>query len=421
MNSPHVSIVIPAFDNWWLTRRCLTALDALRSDCALLFETIVVDNGSRDETWEELARFDWVRSVRLAENANFGGGCNAGARVASAPIVLFLNNDAWPLGDALTPLVEAFARKEVVIAGAALFYEDGVTQAAGSVLLPNAHWFFSCRSLPADLDAVKRSRDAVIVPGAAFAVRKDWFAQSGGFDAAYRTGYDDADLCMRAHADGYAARYVAESRFAHYESATLSRFAWESENEILFYRRWSSAFADIPRVDRGEVGAIVIHRGANDEAGEAALRDILQGIRSYGHPIVERIAPWQVLDRRFRTAASLVWNCDGAPYAPSVELLVRNGRAFLRTHGAVSLEVPWMPCADPAGAVLLAGAGDPYGYRDLAEAYSGARGEEAKQDALRRGSPRRSAMRVLDLARVARFGLERPATAKSNAPLKIPA
>lgn len=417
-----ISVVVPAYNNWWLTRRCLEGLAALRDACAVRFETIVVDNASTDETQQRLAEIDWIRALRLDPNANFAGAANAGARVACAPVVLFLNNDAWPLGDALAPLVDAFARDDVVIAGAALFYEDGVTQGAGCVLLPNGHWFLSCRNLPAELEMVRTSRDAVVVPGAALAVRRDWFIGNGGFDESFRNGFEDTDLCMRAHAEGRTTRYVAQARFAHYEGATLGRFAWESQNERAFYERWSKTLAPIPRTERGEVGAIVVHRGQRDATGDAVLDDVLAAVRSHGHPVVERVAPWRRLDRRFAIAASIAWNCDGAPFAPSVELFVRDGRARLRTHGAISLEVPWMPCADPARADASAeGRDDPYGYAPLLAAYAGASGEEAASDAQRRGAPRRSAMRLLDLARVARFGLERSGQAVSNAPIRISA
>lgn len=414
--TPDVSVVVPAYNNWWLTQRCLDALDALRATAAVRFETIVVDNASGDETPQRLSEIAWIRSVRLDPNANFCGAANAGAAVATAPIVLFLNNDAWPLGDALTPIAAAFEGNEVAIAGAALFYEDGVTQGAGCVLLPNAHWFLSYRNLPADLPAVRTSHDAVVVPGAALAVRREWFLESGGFDSAFRNGFEDADLCMRAHAHGLRARYVAEARFAHYEGATIGRFDWEERNERLFYERWARALAAIPRTQRGEVGAIVVRAARSGDAGDAALRDLLEAIRSYGHPVVEAAPAWRRLDRRFRIAATLAWNCDGAPFAPAVEVRPRDGRAWLRTHGAESLEVPWMPCADPQRAGAPSG-DDVYGYGQLLAAYSGARGAQAKDDALRRGAPRRSAMRVIDLARVARFGLERAGRAVANAPI----
>ncbi|MGA7247514.1 MAG: glycosyltransferase, partial [Candidatus Cybelea sp.] len=161
---PELSVVIPVYNNWWLTSRCLRELERLRG-ASLSFETIVVDNASSDETPGAIAEFPWVRYLRHDSNRNFSGACNAGARLAQAPLTFFLNNDAYPLGDALTPLARVFERAQVAIAGGALFFEDGVTQAAGLVMLRNAHWHYFFRNLPATLEAVDRSRDALAVSG----------------------------------------------------------------------------------------------------------------------------------------------------------------------------------------------------------------------------------------------------------------
>ena len=261
-----LSIVIPVYDNWWLTARCLRELDQLHRSGSAPFETIVVDNASTDETPEAIAAFPWVRYLRHETNRNFAGACNAGARMAEAPLVLFLNNDAYPLGDALTPLVAAFERPEVAVAGGALFFEDGVTQAAGFVLLRNAHWHYSCRNLPSSLDGVTTSRDALGVSGAAMAVRTDWFLDGGGFDESFVNGFEDVDLCLRARERGAAIAYVAEARFAHYEGASAGRFDRERENEERFYRRWGSRLAPLPRTQRGEVGAIAMPENAHDRS-----------------------------------------------------------------------------------------------------------------------------------------------------------
>lgn len=337
-----------------MTARLLRELDRLRSNGSTAFETIVVDNASPDETPQAIAAFPWVNYQRFDENRNFAGGCNAGSAMAHAPIVLFLNNDAYPLGDALEPLVRAFDREEVCVAGGALFFEDGATQGAGFVVLPNAHWHYSCRNLPPDLDDVTRSRDAIGVSGAAMAVRNDWFCARGGFDESYINGFEDVDLCMRAREEHRVIRYVAQARFAHYEGATSGRFDREAANERQFYSRWSSAFSSIPRIARGAVGAIALPVGGSRHPMLGpALEDLEAGLRSFGHPIVRgAIAPWQRLDRRFRHSASIDWFRTGgsmpADTRPGVLLeRPRNERALIRSQGAVAVTVPWLPCADP--------------------------------------------------------------------------
>lgn len=483
---PALSVVIPVYGNWWLTARALTELDRLRA-VSLPFETIVVDNGSTDETPREIARFPWVRYLTQERNLNFAGGCNAGARAAEAELVLFLNNDAYPMGDALTPLVRAFDREDLTIAGGALFFEDGVTQCAGFVVLPNAHWHYSCRNLPAELEGVTQSRDVPGVSGAAMVVRRQWFLESGGFDESFINGFEDVDLCMRAREQGRAIRYVAESRFAHYEGASAGRYDREMQNERHFYARWSSAFRTVARVARGEVGAIAIHAGQNlSPFAATALEDLEAALQSFGHPLVRGgIRPWQRLDRRFRRAGSFGWF---SPTAHPGVTLQRAGSALPELHvrGAVDLRVPWLPCAAPAhanalplrasldpacrtvveigegmtewpqgdvacavvrgltddaafGNVVLGMAGIPtvLANGDLRSIYAADcvaesvelllsnvetrrhYGSAIAADAARRYSPRRSAIRVVDLLCAARFGLQQPAPAKTNTPIDL--
>lgn len=501
-----LSVVIPVYDNWWLTARCLRELDRLRASSSTSFETIVVDNASSDDTPQAIAAFPWVRYLRHDQNRNFAGACNAGARIAQAPLTLLLNNDAYPLADALTPLVRAFNRDEVAIAGGALFFEDGVTQSAGLVVLRNAHWHYYCRNLPPTLDEVDRSRDALGVSGAAMAVRTQWFVDDGGFDESFVNGFEDVDLCLRAREQDRAIAYVADARFAHYEAASAGRFEREAENERRFYERWSAALASLPRTARGDVGAIAVRTAGAQPLLAAALDDLEAALRSFGHPVVRGgLRPWQRLDRRFRHGATLGWFVKEGN-EPGITI-GRAGESFpsIRTHGALAVEVPWLPCAAPhrlerlglrrsddpscnavgvvggdglAGAmpitpemllgkggaelacvvhlgltddaafgnVLLAQAGLPAVVlatdelralfapdvalvceRDAIAASIGrlvfdldARrnyGTLVAADARRRFSPRRSAIRAVDLLCAGRFGLERRATPLRNTPL----
>lgn len=350
---PQLSIVVPVYGNWWMTRRLLHALEPLR-DGGVPFETIVVDNASRDETPDAIGAFGWVRYERLDRNLNFAGGCNAGARAAEAPLVLFLNNDAYPLADALPPLVGAFEGDDVAIAGGALFFEDGVTQSAGLVLLPNAHWHFASRNLPAALPFVNRSRDALAVSGAAMAVRRQWFLDAGGFDESYANGFEDVDLCLRARRDGLSIAYVADARFAHYEGASAGRYDRELQNERRFYAAWAAALGGLPRMQRGSVGAVILRTAEGAPALEAAaLHDLSVALRSFGHPVLHKAPSMlQRFDRRMRHTAELAWLVPPHQTTAGVALQC-NGAAQLRSRGAVDLCVAWLPCADPSRTARL--------------------------------------------------------------------
>src|SRR5438105_4113949 len=80
--------------NWNGAHLLPTCLGALRRQTFVDFETILVDNGSSDDSLELLARdFPEVRVVALSENLGLAGGTNAGIAVTDAPIIATLNND----------------------------------------------------------------------------------------------------------------------------------------------------------------------------------------------------------------------------------------------------------------------------------------------------------------------------------------
>lgn len=84
-----LSIVIPVFNKYNFTKACLNDLSQLPED----HEIIVVDNGSSDETQQELEKNLRIKYLREPKNLGFAKACNIGYSESTAPNVLFLNND----------------------------------------------------------------------------------------------------------------------------------------------------------------------------------------------------------------------------------------------------------------------------------------------------------------------------------------
>ena len=83
--TPRVSVIIP---NWNGARLLPGCLDSLRLQTYRDFETVVVDNGSKDESVALMrARYPEVRVLALPENRFFAGGVNAGIEATESPIV----------------------------------------------------------------------------------------------------------------------------------------------------------------------------------------------------------------------------------------------------------------------------------------------------------------------------------------------
>jgi GT2 family glycosyltransferase len=84
-----LSIVIPVYNKYNFTKSCLNDLSHLPAD----HEIIVVDNGSVDETQGALQDNKGIVYQRNDVNLGFAKACNIGYGLATAPNVLFLNND----------------------------------------------------------------------------------------------------------------------------------------------------------------------------------------------------------------------------------------------------------------------------------------------------------------------------------------
>lgn len=359
--TPALSIVVPVFNNWWLTRRCLHALDALRAR-SVPFEVLLIDNASSDETQRDARAHD-VTYLRQETNRNFAGACNIGAHHARAPVVLFLNNDAAPLDDPLPPLLRAFEDPAVVIAGGKLLFEDGVVQSAGMALLENAHWWLSHRNLPENTthdDDVPVEMAAV--SGAAMAVRREWFVARGGFDESFVNGFEDVDLCMRALREAARVVYVSRARFEHFESASAGRFDFEAQNERRFYERWSRVLQAVPRTRRVSAGTLVFHgSGPADPLARAAREDLTDALRAFGHPVYEgRVSPTQLIDEKYYRRCDVEWFAPVGSAAHAVRVArSERGDTQLLVRGQLTCTAPWLPGVAPERTPpFRAGAGD---------------------------------------------------------------
>jgi GT2 family glycosyltransferase len=88
---PLVSVIIVNFNGWARLRPCLEALAATLD---VAFETIVVDNGSTDESAAQLrAQFPAVQLIQLESNEGFGAANHVGIAAAAGEYIALLNND----------------------------------------------------------------------------------------------------------------------------------------------------------------------------------------------------------------------------------------------------------------------------------------------------------------------------------------
>ena len=252
------TIIIPTRDRLDLLRPCVESLALYPTGAE--HDLLVLDNGSADGAvlayLETLARTPHVRVMRRPGPFNFSAICNAGARAAETPFLLFLNDDVQALGpDWLGRMLEFAAGPQVGAVGAKLLYPNGRLQHGGVVLGLDGFAGHVQRAVGADdpgyLGALAWPREVAAVTGACLAVEARKFFEVGGFDEVrLPIEYNDIDLCLRLSEAGYVNVFEPRARLTHRESASRGANRWldtrYAGEHSYFRERWAQRLRDDP-------------------------------------------------------------------------------------------------------------------------------------------------------------------------------
>lgn len=240
---PHVSIIVPARDHFQLSKRCLESLSPSFGERP--FEVVFVDNASNDETPREApALLDSLfpgRSlyIRNENDLHLGPGRNIGARAASGEFILFLNHDsqAGPgLGEAL---LGAFKSDPKIGAVGAILAspDDGRVKSAAPAFCPDLSLNRYLAHFPGDHPLVCKKRGVQAVHGAAMLMERRLFHHVGGFHKAYKSGFEDFDLCALIRKTGRRLLIAPDAVVFNHGAPLPGAALYEEENERLFRER----------------------------------------------------------------------------------------------------------------------------------------------------------------------------------------
>ena len=257
---PRISIIVIAYGKREVTENCLAALERDLGDrLGSEIELVLVDNGSRDSTPELFKQWSSRATlVELAENRNYAGGANAGARAARGKVLVLINNDIEVGPGAIDALVEEVEQPSVGLVGARLCYPDGRLQHGGfawvrspSGLVPFHLFHYEAGTLP----ITHATLEIGAVTGACSAFRADLFWLVGGYDEGYVNGWEDVDLCFQIRSAGASVRYRGDVDIVHHEGATTGQRYNENGNPRRFFARWGSMLTDDAPLIRDALGA----------------------------------------------------------------------------------------------------------------------------------------------------------------------
>lgn len=243
---PVVSIVIPVYNKFSLTVKCLhSILDKVSRD--ITYEVIVVDNASSDAS-TYLAKIPGLQYVRNENNEGFVGGCNIGAAKAKGDYLVFLNNDALVLHGWLETLVSTItSTPNVGLVGSKIIYPDGRLQEAGGIIYQDGSGDNYGRNDHPDRYQYNYVREVDYCSGASIIIKRSLFESFGGFDTLYSPAYyEDTDLAFKVRKEGLKVVYQPKSVIYHIEGATAGTSTsdgfkkFQDINREKFINRWQT-------------------------------------------------------------------------------------------------------------------------------------------------------------------------------------
>jgi glycosyltransferase involved in cell wall biosynthesis len=270
--SYEMTVVVASLNGAARIERCLNALDKQTIGAAL--EIIVVDDGSTDGT-SEIAHTNGARVIRHITNRGVSAARNSGAKVASAPVVAFLDDDCEPDQSWAERLLREYTEETLGV--------GGTIQASSGAGLINSYLRRNNRHEPLDLNLTKSERipyrfylylrrqwisrgpcgkrDVYAFAGANMSFARSPFLAVGGFDESFRSGAEEQDFCRRlleAFPGGRLAFVPEASVMHHFEAklrTTLRRNYAYGRGAAQFYRKWSTVR---PTFFPGPVATLVI-------------------------------------------------------------------------------------------------------------------------------------------------------------------
>jgi glycosyltransferase involved in cell wall biosynthesis len=242
---PLVSVVIPAYNCAQYVAQAVESV-LRQSIGAPQIETIVLDDGSSDETPAVVRRFgDAVRLVQL----NHGGVArarNTGIEMARAELVAFLDADDYWLPKRLQRALELFAADPHIQVNTEYFVETAGEMSTTPYYQSRGLRCLFELSAPSQLDFALEDNfinSMVIAPRSAL-------IDAGGFNPRLRYG-EDWDLWLRLLKAGYAARLVREPsavyRYQRPGATTTRHDAGMAADRLFVLNQYGSAVSPYRR------------------------------------------------------------------------------------------------------------------------------------------------------------------------------
>ena len=221
---PEMSVIVL---NWNGKQFLGTCLSALRCQTFRDFETILVDNGSQDDSVGYVRQhFPGVSVLSLERNLGFAAGNNAGYEQARGKLIVLLNNDTEADPHWLEEIHNASREfpSAGIFASKMLFFDQRNR-------IDNCGFDLTSAGATLDLGRGEEDGPAWATPrevfgacGGAVAYHRSMLEDIGFLDPDFFMNYEDVDLGFRARLQGFTCVFIPTAIVYHHSAATRKKF-----------------------------------------------------------------------------------------------------------------------------------------------------------------------------------------------------
>lgn len=226
------SVIVATYNRARLLERALRALAAQTAEPEM-FEVVIVDDGSTDETEAVCARMcasmPNLRYLAFKRNRGANIAVREGIRIARGEFLLFTDDDCIPLRDWVDRMCAALDQAPIVAGMIASFFSDFVKLCHN---ISEFHPFL----------LGNKSRFVDFIAGANMGMRRNFYEVVGGFSKTNPMAHD-MDIVLRARAKGYRILRAKDSVVVHDPDrdslGTILQYASiHAENTILLRKKY---------------------------------------------------------------------------------------------------------------------------------------------------------------------------------------
>jgi GT2 family glycosyltransferase len=215
--------------NWNGKAHLSVCLDSLKAQKFKDFETIIVDNGSTDDSLEFVAcHFPWVKTVALSANQGFAGGNNAGLLQSSGEYIITLNNDTEADPGWLDELVRVADENQAVgmVASRICSYDDhDLIDSLGVKICSDGMSRGAFRLQRFSYQVLANTQEILLPSACAALYRRSMIEAIGFFDEDFFAYCEDTDLGLRGRRAGWKALLARDAVIYHKYSQTGGAFS----------------------------------------------------------------------------------------------------------------------------------------------------------------------------------------------------